>query len=126
MEKLTVLVKKASDMEFTKAELEGESTYHILKSAVGGYIEHIGFRNGIDLWLNEEGKLISLPFNTALMGADGKIFDIVVGDIVITSSNEEGDTISLTDEQIEYFNENILDTKMLITEQGMLPVLNFK
>lgn len=126
MEKLTVLVKKASDMEFIKAELTGESTYKILNKAVGGYIEHIGFRNGIDLWLNEEGKLLSLPFNTALIGADGKIFDIVVGDIVITSSDEEGNTVSLTEEQIEYFNENILDTKMLITEQGMLPVLNFK
>lgn len=124
MEKLTVLIKKVDSEHFEKVTIEGATTYNILRDFVGGSIEHVGFKKDIDIWLNEEGKLIGLEPNVVLM-REGQLLDVLVGDLIVTSSNLEGDTISLTDEQIEYFNTKILEDKSLISRYGILPILNF-
>ena len=69
-----------------------------MQKLVGGYIEHMTLDRQIDLWFNEEGRLTGLPPNRLFTRFDGMEFDIL-GDAFITSSNEEGETISLTDEQ---------------------------
>lgn len=87
-----------------------------LQAAVGGLIEAInvrGWRDGrcITIWVNEEGKLKSLPPNFAIIRKDDdELLDIVMGDIIITSADEEGNTVGLTDEELQvlkvYFNFN--------------------
>lgn len=74
-----------------------------MREIVGGWIENVfigetdtGARLGIVL--NEEGKLIGLPFNRKITG-----FDILVGTFFITAYNLQGDNVSLTDEQAECF-----------------------
>lgn len=64
-----------------------------MQGVVGGYIELVPV-NGLDLWVNEEGLLIGLPFNRMIGGTP------MVGTILVASSNEEGDTIGLTDAQV--------------------------
>jgi hypothetical protein len=70
---------------------------------VGGYIEHFfigetkkGARVGITL--NEEGKLLDLPFNRLLVEKD-----ILVGNFFITAHNLQGDMVSLTDDECETY-----------------------
>jgi hypothetical protein len=77
---------------------------------VGGYIETLGrvdspFRSGIviDSYVNEEGWILGLPilmsFN-GVYGVDGK--GSFAGNIVFVGSNDMGESVPLTDEEIEY------------------------
>lgn len=66
-----------------------------LQEIVGGYIECVNITDDILCVCNEEGKLEGLTPNFILGG------DVVVGDVFFCSLNDEGDFISLNDEQIE-------------------------
>jgi hypothetical protein len=83
------------------------NTLAAMKKIVGGYIENLfigetetGARLGIVL--NEEGKLIDLPFNRKVIGSRG-FLDNVVGTFFITAYNLQGDAISLSDKQAERY-----------------------
>ncbi|MBT2728415.1 DUF3846 domain-containing protein [Bacillus sp. ISL-75] len=74
-----------------------------MNEIVGGYIEVINIgttKSGgrVAITLNEEGKLMGLPVNRAIVG-----FDILVGTFFITAYNMEGDNISLTDQEANYY-----------------------
>ena|SRR6185312_4621569 len=74
-----------------------------MQKIVGGYIEYVDLGalsqipelEGYDLYCNEEGKLIGLPLNVIFPA------DHMMGDFFISKANEEGETISLTKEDIE-------------------------
>lgn len=81
-------------------------SYNLISGAVGGWIECVSLPTlGVDMWVNEEGKLIGLPVNTAgtaLWESEYGRTDIIVGDIIITGGvDDEGDTLGLTEEAIE-------------------------
>jgi hypothetical protein len=62
----------------------------------------------VDLWLNEEGKIYNLPtneFGTVLFFREFNLLDRICGNIVITSSTKNGDTVGLTVKQIEQLTE---------------------
>jgi hypothetical protein len=90
-------------------EFEAGESYPLLREAVGGFIECVTLRdkNFADMWLNEEGKVIGLPFNavaTLLWASMYGFSDVMVGDVVITGScDEEGETLGLSDEEVEFF-----------------------
>ena len=52
--------------------------------------------HGVDLWVNEEGKFNGCEPNFQIFGGR----DTVMGPVFFASSNDEGDTVSLTDKQI--------------------------
>ena len=74
---------------------EVENKLSVLQNIVGGYIETVFIGNDIILICNEEGKLMGLPYNKTVYN------EPIVGTFFLTSSNSEGNFISLTDEQIE-------------------------
>ena len=85
-----------------------------LQEIVGGYIEipYLGdtFRkNGIDVIINEEGKLIEgLKAEIAIVDKEsGKIIDIVYGNCIFASHDEAGETIELTKEQTQVVTEEL-------------------
>lgn len=89
-------------------EFEAGNSYDLLSGAVGGWIECVSLvSKNADLWLNEEGKLDGLPQNpigTALWTDEYGFTDIIVGNIIITGGvDNEGETLGLTDEQVNYF-----------------------
>lgn len=67
-----------------------------LQEKVGGFIEcvHPIPNQAIMLVCNEEGKLMGLSPNLVIGG------DIIAGDVVFCSYDEDGDSIGLTEEQI--------------------------
>jgi hypothetical protein len=85
-------------------EFEVGNSYNTIKEAVGGYIECVSINEEMDIWLNEEGKLIGLEPNlyaTALYRARYNTTDFIVGDVIITGgANEEGETLGLSDEML--------------------------
>lgn len=85
-----------------------------LQKIVGGYIEipfisKVFNDNGIDTIINEEGKLIGgLKPEIAIVNEErGNILDIVYGNCIFASHDEEGNTITLTEEQIEIINNEL-------------------
>jgi hypothetical protein len=101
-----------SNGELKEQEI-GNGLEHLQK-IVGGYIE-IPFLsqkfldNGIDVIINEEGKLIDgLKAEIAIVNEkQGNILDIVYGNCIFASHDDEGETIGLNDEQIQIVMEEL-------------------
>lgn len=107
---MRVLVLKNGKLQ----EKEIKNSLEELQSIVGGYIEFpfLGnkFRdNTIDVIINEEGKFIEgLKPEIAMVDGETKsILDIVYGNCIFASHDEEGNTISLNDEQIRIVMEEL-------------------
>lgn len=100
-EMIRVVTIKGSDVDFN---VEFEHSLQNLQSFVGGYIEipHISkvlYQNGIDMIINEEGKLVGLP-TTAILTDGSKVCETIQGNILFASHDDEGNTIGLSDEQV--------------------------
>lgn len=54
--------------------------------------------------MNDEGKLLGLPFNRPLYDEDGEIYDILVGTFLVVGLTED-DFGSLTEEMIEKYTK---------------------
>ena len=85
-----------------------------LQEIVGGYIEipYLSDKlvdKGIDVIINEEGKLIEgLKAEIAIVGEQhGTILDIVYGNCIFASHDNDGETIGLTNEQIKFVKEEL-------------------
>lgn len=77
-----------------------------LQEAVDGYIEAIyPYEDLVALVCNEEGKMNGNPPNRVLHDeSSGEILDIIFGSFFVCGiDNDEGDFVSLTDEQAERF-----------------------
>lgn len=93
-----------------------------LQKIVGGYIE-IPFltetftKNGIDVIINEEGKFIEglRPEIAVVDRNTNQVLDVVMGNCIFASHDEEGETIPLTEEQY----------KVVMTELSMMCVLTY-
>jgi hypothetical protein len=78
--------------------------YETLYEAVNGLVELVSINDDIDMWLNEEGKLIGLEPNILATLLFNKAFptkDIIMGNIIITGgADDEGNTVGLSDASI--------------------------
>lgn len=91
-----------------------DNTLEELQKIVGGYIEFpfLGNKfkdNVIDVIINEEGKFVKgLRPEIAIVNEKvGNILDIVYGNCIFASHDNEGNTIALTDEQIKVVMEEL-------------------
>lgn len=115
MSKIKVIVKRPYK-ELEIVEIENNLTS--LKEIVDGYIECVPFPriDGVDLIVNEEGKLKRLDGNFYLPHYN----DCIVGNAIIASYNKDGEFTSLNDNQIkkvtEYINNYNLETGQDIYE----------
>ena len=83
-----------------------ESTYKVLSQNVDGCIECVSWikpfaERGIDLWINDEGKLLDLE-PSLVVKDKGEFVELLCGNIVFARNNEYGDTLPLNDEDIEF------------------------
>lgn len=94
-------------------EREIDNTLETLQRIVGGYIEipYLSERfadEGIDVVINEEGKIIGLEPQIVLFNKrNNRLLDIVVGNCVFVSHDEEGNTIGLNQKQIDVVKEEL-------------------
>lgn len=87
--------------DFTTEVLDLSSNeYEQLRDSVGGLIQAVDLRQGLTIWVNEEGKLIDLPVNvigTHLWEKSFGMTDVIVGNCVFTgNSDDEGETLELS------------------------------
>lgn len=110
-----------TDGEFTTKEIG--SNLEDLQNIVGGYIE-IPFlsqkflEHDIDIIINEEGKFIEgmTPEIAVMKKGTNTILDLVMGNCVFASHDEEGNTISLNDKQTKIVMEE-LKTDILLSNK---------
>ena len=87
---------------------EKEITLDTLQTAVNGCIEAVYLNDNIIMYCNEDGINLELPLNrfaTSYGHFQKRIIGYIVGDVVFTKSNDNGDTISLSQDEIN----NIID-----------------
>ena len=85
-----------------------------LQKIVGGHIEipflsKVFRDNAIDMIINEEGKFIGgLKAEIAIVNEEqGNILDIVYGNCIFASHDDEGNTVGLTEEQVKVVEEEL-------------------
>lgn len=95
-------------------EKEINNTLEELQGIVGGYIEFpllggVFKKNIIDTIINEEGKFIEgLKPEIALIDSNTKkILDVVYGNCIFASHDNEGNTIGLNDKQIKVVKQEL-------------------
>ena len=103
---MKALILKTNNTVEVEQDTEEFVSYATLSRAVGGMIEAVTLPNGLTLWVNEEGKMDGLPVNDyatrLFVSAFGAGVDIIVGNAIVTGgTDDEGETLGLTNEQIK-------------------------
>lgn len=92
---MRALVIEAESQETRIIDIPREGALKPLQEAVGGWVECVALPNNkMDMWLNEEGKLIGLLTNqaaTKVWESEYGPTDIMAGDVVFTGpADDEG------------------------------------
>jgi hypothetical protein len=77
-------------------KVEQPITLEYIQGVVGGYIEIAYQRRNLQVYCNEEGKLMGLPLN--VMRLDG---EPLVGPLIVLAGDDEGNTLPLTQEEAQ-------------------------
>jgi len=87
---------------------ENKITLDMLQASVHGCIEAVFLDDDIVMYCNEDGINLELPINwfATLYGQYQKrVIGCILGDVVFTKSNNNGDTIGLSQDEIN----NLID-----------------
>lgn len=93
-------------------EKEIDNKLETLQELVGGYIEYVEIDYGVDMIINEEGKVMDLEYNlgaTLLYRATHFGSDYICGNVIIVRTNEQGENDNLQDDDIEGIKNIIAD-----------------
>lgn len=85
-----------------------ELTLENMQEFVEGYVECVRMPFDIDIWINDEGKIIEKEKNIILLML-GEPYDVICGNALFTSHDDEGDSIGLSDTQLQ-----VLESRMRI------------
>ena len=91
-----------------------------MQKVVGGTMQVIyPFEDPVALVCNDEGKLMGLPVNRALRDSEGKLYDIVCGTFFLCGAPADSeDFISLTEEQMERYQQRFLHPELFLNLGG--------
>jgi len=94
----------------------GDSSLNVMQDAVGGYIECVSLSRDLDMYVNEEGKLIGLDHNTVATHLWSMVYGqgtgTIEGDVLLTGGVDlEGETLGLT-EYVHTLLENMAPVAM--------------
>lgn len=93
---------------------EIEKDYRASQREVGGLIDCFGFGDGCIAVLNDESKINGMEPNRRCRN------DIICGPFFICGDGRDGDFISLTDEQIEYYSKQFAEIEQFSGQEPEL------
>lgn len=107
-------------------DFDESKSYETIRQAVDGMIQCINIPSlDVDMWINDEGKLVNDPqfnaFGTALWTSEYGMTDIIMGDIIITGSpDDEGYTKGLDSKKALEVIQVVQDelTKTLLKQEA--------
>lgn len=116
--KKVLVVKPILEKENIKLDFSIDSfvDYNDMRGFVDGPIEHLAISliiDGIsyDIFLNEEGKFIDGLLPSIVLLNSVEIYDVVLGNFFVSKSNDEGESVDLSNEELEkissFINNNI-------------------
>lgn len=121
-----VMVIAYPSEESEKAELlEVKDDFREFQKIVGGtfsipFISEKLLEKKIDIYVNDEGKIEGLE-PSILIIKDNEILDYIVGKCVFTSTDSEGNTVSLNKDQVLYLQKNVFANCRLVKFKGKDP-----
>lgn len=106
-------MKRALIITATGEKIETDldpNSYEVLSGAVGGLIECVQLNPKLNLWVNEEGKLTGLPYNSVATRLWEAVFGfgtgVIVGDAILTGGTDsEGDTLGLDETTLKLIDK---------------------
>ena len=102
---------------------EIETGLEPLQKAVGGLIEAVyPFEEPVAIVCNEEGKLLELPLNRALLDENGHVYDIIAGTFLVVGLTEDNFG-SLDDALLEQFQTRFRQPETFVYVNGRLKVI---
>lgn len=105
---MKVLIVKPEEKPYVE---EIENGLESMQEIVGGYIEMIDLDEKTSLVCNEEGKIQGLEGNRRI----GR--DIIAGTFFLCGFNEDGESVSLTDDQISKYYEIFKEPEYFTQEE---------
>ena len=115
--------------ELSFKEVETDNTLYLMYDEIGcdtidiPFVSNAYRENVIDVVIDDNGKLVDEPELTALIiNKRAEVIDTICGTYLLTTHNYKGDTVSLTDEQVDYISNTFRTTP---TNKGFLAVLPF-
>ena len=107
-------------------EVDVKDSYNFMSEWVEGYIEHIpiGSLGSIDMWGNEEAKLIGLEPTIALI-YENQVYDVVCGKVCFFRHDGRGNTIGLTEKDIKKIREKFRADGVAYSELGIIQALRY-
>lgn len=75
--------------------LDVESSLDSFQSLVGGRIECLSLTPRVDVWMNEEGKLLGLHPTAIIVDHEGEPVDVIAGPFFVAAHDDEGETVGL-------------------------------
>ena len=102
---------------------EIETGLEPLQKAVGGLIEAVyPFEEPVAIVCNEEGKLLELPLNRALLDENGNVYDIIAGTFLVVGLTEDNFG-SLDDALLEQFRTRFRQPETFVYVNGHIKVI---
>ena len=83
-----VLIKADATQESISPTSGKAFSLEELQGFVGGYIEHIVITDGRDSFINEEGKLKGLLYNSYATELYSNPHDVICGDMIVCETGE--------------------------------------
>lgn len=88
-----------------------EPTLKVMQALVGGYVQVVPLDEGLDLWCNEDGRALGLPFNRRVPVPHDRLFHHeLLGTFFLARREDTEDDVlstSLTDEDIAAWTYNL-------------------
>lgn len=126
--RIKIFAMRCEDGKVYKGRIEEiENSLEAKQTFVDGHIQVVSLTDEIDLVLNDEGKLDSLPLNRVWLGKDGNILDILVGNVLACRFDSEGDFTSILESDIPVILERlpavmaVFGKKVLVRNEEDLP-----
>ena len=108
---------------------EDEDAYEVSRDFIGGYLELVAMpdlnEHDIDMFCDEEGKLKGLKPTIILV--NGRMYlDTIVGNVVFSKHDDEGNTISLDDEDIKLIRDKFDNDGFMFIGDDMVQVFDME
>lgn len=100
-------IEIGENLEDLQREVQGRIEFSVINKKLESY--------GIDTIINEEGKFENLGTSLIIVDKDNTLLDCIKGNIIFAGVDNEGETISLTEEQKDIIKDIFSKEKSMYT-----------
>ena len=95
-----------------------ENSLEAKQKYVGGLIQVVSL-DDVDIIINDEGKLMGLPVNRAIVDDDENVLDVIVGDIIcLRHDDDEGEFRSILENDLQTITKYLRPCKIIGVRDG--------